>query len=73
MAVPDPSPAAPAAVTSAGAGEDLVFEEQVSHGGEDVGMVAGPFQLGDLVPDRADQRAGLGSVGQPGQRPSREL
>lgn len=45
-------------------------EPQGVHG---TGMVTGLFQLGECVPDRADQLSGVGSIGQPRCGPGGQL
>jgi hypothetical protein len=70
--LPAASSAAPAAATSAGKGENLVFAQEGAQGGDHFGELAGAFQLGEFVPGRANHLAGGGLVGQAGQRPSQE-
>jgi len=65
-----PSPATAGAASTPWGGP--VIDQDPPERGDGVGAVAGSFPLGEPVPHRAGEPAGVGVLGQPGQGPGRQ-
>jgi hypothetical protein len=59
-AAPEVSPGQAAAGAASACGGWLVFGQDAAERGEGVGVVAGSFQFGELVPYRVDRVASVG-------------